>query len=124
MIDDSHADRVRRATVFLCQQIRLLEELFLPDPEEAKRGAKAILLNADAMGSALATIYGTLRGEPEIAAQWLAEVLRIFEAAVQGEQDPTFVLDMTAIRKVQVDLLEWGKSLDGTAVPDTLPDDL
>lgn len=124
LTDDSHTLRVRRATVFLLKQLRQLEELFLPDAEESQRGAKAVLLNADALGSVLATVYGTLRGDPEIAAQWLAEVLRIFEAAVQGEYDPTFVLDMAAIRKVQTELLDWGKTLDDAAVPDTLPDDL
>lgn len=125
MTDDTHAQRVRRATVFLLKQIRLLDELFLPELDEPQRNAKAVLLNADAIGSAMANIYGALRAaDAGVASQWLAEGLRIFEAAVQGEYDPTFVLDMADIRKIQTELLDWGKTLDGTAIPDTLPDDL
>lgn len=105
----------------------MLDELFLIyDPAACPPiGARAVLLNADALGSVLASCYGSLRvSGSEVAQQWLAEVLRIFEAAVQGEHDPTFVLDMAALRKIQTELLDWGKSLEGTAVPDTLPDDL
>lgn len=124
MTDDPHRDRVQRATVFLLNQVRLLDTLFIP-ADEIQSGEKAVLLNADVMGSALATIYGSVRAaDPHVAQLWLAETLRIFEAAVQGEHEPAFRLDPAALRKIQDDVLQWGRTLGGAVVPDALPDDI
>jgi len=125
MTDDPHYDRVRRATEFLLTQVRQFDALFLIDQADPQRAAKAVLLNADALGSTLATVYGALHAtDPAVATHWLAELLRIFEALVQGTYAPAFVIDMAALRAVQQQVLDWGRSMGGLQVPDALPDDV
>lgn len=91
----------------------------LPDDPDA-RLVSLMLLNADALGGAIACTYLAThqRHSPQHAKQWLAEVLQILVKTVQREHGPS---------EINFDHLGTLADLMWTfrdEVPDTLPDDV
>jgi hypothetical protein len=92
LFDPNHHDRVARLRQQLLDLLAGAEndpELF-PDgqPEdEAEKHASIMLLNADALGGAMACTYLAQieRYSPQHARQWLAELLQILVKTIQKE---------------------------------------
>jgi hypothetical protein len=122
--DAPHFNRVATATQRVLDLLASLEDddALWPDrPDDDLEFLRKIsLCNADTLGSVLASSFlGHLRtAGPELADEWLAEVMQIFVKAVNPEA-PEAHFDWDRLKAMAEQA--WDSS---DAIPDHLPDDM